>query len=63
MYLQGNSGKTDIENRLMDMRTGEEMYEMYGQSNMETYITICKRDSQLEFAVWLKKLKQGSVST
>ena len=23
-YLQGSSGKTDIENRLMDMRRGEE---------------------------------------
>ena len=33
--------------------------EMYGQSNMETYITICKTDSQQEFAVWLWKLKQG----
>ena len=26
---------------------------------METYITICKIDSQQEFAVWLRKLKQG----
>ena len=26
---------------------------------METYITICKIDSQWEFAVWLRKLKQG----
>ena len=32
---------------------------MYGKSNMETYITICKTDSQWEFAVWLRKLKQG----
>ena len=32
---------------------------MYGKSNMETYITICKVNSQCEFAVWLKKLKQG----
>ena len=32
---------------------------MYGKSNMETYITICKIDSQLEFAVWLRELKQG----
>ena len=32
---------------------------MYGKSNMETYITICKTDSQREFAVWLRKLKQG----
>ena len=26
---------------------------------MEIYITIYKRDSQREFAVWLRKLKQG----
>ena len=32
---------------------------MYGKSNMETYITKCKIDSQWEFAVWLRKLKQG----
>ena len=33
--------------------------EMYGKSNMESYITICKIDSHQEFAVWLRKLKQG----
>ena len=33
--------------------------EMYGKSNMETYITICKIGSLREFAVWLRKLKQG----
>ena len=38
-------------------RGGED--EMYGKSNMETYITICKIDSQQEFSVWLRKLKQG----
>ena len=32
---------------------------MYGESNTETYITVCKIDSQWEFAVWLRKLKQG----
>ena len=32
---------------------------MYGKSNMETYITVCKIESQREFAVWLRKLKQG----
>ena len=32
---------------------------MYGRSNMETYISICKIDSQWEFSVWLRKLKQG----
>ena len=29
------------------------------KSNMETYITICKIDSQWEFAVWLRKPTQG----
>ena len=33
--------------------------EMYGERIMETYITICKIDSQWEFSVWLRKLKQG----
>ena len=32
---------------------------MYGESNMETYITIYKIDRQQEFAVWLRKLKKG----
>ena len=30
------------------------MGKLYGKSNMETYITICKIESQ-----WLRKLKQG----
>ena len=32
---------------------------MYAKSNTETYITICKIDSQQEFALWLGKIKQG----
>ena len=32
---------------------------MDGKSNVETYTTVCKIDSQGEFAVWLRKLKQG----
>ena len=32
---------------------------MYGKSNMETYITICKIDSQRDFAIWVRKLKGG----
>ena len=32
---------------------------MYGKSNIKTYITICKINSQWEFAVCLSKLKQG----
>ena len=31
---------------------------MSGESNMETYITICKINSQQEIAVWLRKLKK-----
>ena len=42
----------------MDTAGGEEGdSEMYGESNMETYITICKLDSQRKFAVCLRKLK------
>ena len=58
--MQGSSGETDIENRLMDMEGWEEGEgEMYGEGNMETYITICKIDSQWEFALWLRELRQG----
>ena len=32
---------------------------MYSESNVETYITISKRDSQWKFAVCLRNLKQG----
>ena len=42
----------------MDMGRGEERVRCM-ESNMETYITVCKIDSQQEFAVWLRKLKQG----
>ena len=33
--------------------------ETYGESNMETYITICKIDSHWKFSVQLRELKQG----
>ena len=38
-YLQGSSGETDIEPYGHGERGGEG--EMYVESNMETYITIC----------------------
>ena len=31
--------------------------ELFGESNMETYFTLCKIDSQQEFALWLWKHK------
>ena len=57
--MQGSNGETDIENRLMDIGERGGDSEMYGKSNTETYITICKIDSQWEFALWLRKLKHG----
>ena len=44
IYLLGSSGGTDIETNGPGKRGGEG--EMYGKSNMETYITVCKIDSQ-----------------
>ena len=35
--------------------------EMYGESNVETYITMWKIDSQWEFAVCLRDSNRGSV--
>ena len=32
---------------------------MHGKRNTETCITMCKTDRQQEFAVWLRKPKQG----
>ena len=37
--------------------------EMCGESNMETYITICKIDRQWECAVGSGNSNRGSVST
>ena len=57
--MQGSSGDTDIENRLMDMGEGGREGGIYGESSTETYITICKIDNQREFAVLLRELKPG----
>ena len=58
MYLQGSNGERHREQTYGHGERGREC-EMYGESKMETYITIYKRDSQQEFAVCLRKLKQG----
>ena len=59
--MQGSNGDTDIENRLIDTGQGLEEGEggMYGESNIEMYITICKIDMQWEFALCLRELKLG----
>ena len=56
--FKGNNGETDIENRLMDMGRGEERVRCM-ESNMDTYIIICKIDRLWEFAVCLRELKQA----
>ena len=42
----------------MDMERGEERMSL-GKELHGNYITLCKIESQWEFAVWLRKLKQG----
>ena len=37
----------------------EGVHELYGESNMEIYNTICKIGSQRDFAIRLRELKQG----
>ena len=60
IYYQGSNGETDIDNSPMDMGRGEEGEgEMYRHSNTEIYNAMCKTDSQWEFAMWLRELKQG----
>ena len=44
------TGNNDTENRFVDT-VGEGEVEMNSESNMETHITICKIDSQWEFAI------------
>ena len=45
MYLQGSNGERHREQTYVHGERGREC-EMYGESNMETYITIYKRDRQ-----------------
>ena len=50
----------DTENRSMDKVGGEEGEgEMYGDSNIGIYLSMCKIDSQWEFSIRLRELKQG----
>ena len=58
IYLQSSNGETDIENSHGHGDRGGEG-EMYEKSNMETYMTIYKIDSQQECVLWLRKLQQG----
>jgi len=56
--LQGSNGETDREQTYGHRERGGEG-ELYEKSNTETYITVCKIESQWEFSVCLRELKQG----
>ena len=45
----------------MDMGRGGNESEMYRKSNMETYITICKIDSQWEFCCVAQETQTGAL--
>ena len=60
--MQGSNGEKDIENRLMDLGKRGREGKMYGESNMETYITIRKIDSQWEFAVMSQETQTGTLN-
>ena len=49
--FSGQQWRNRHREQTMDMRGGEEGGEMYGESNMEIYSTVCKIDSQWESAV------------
>ena len=56
--------KEELKSLLMSVKeetekAGLKLNKIYGESNMETYITVCKIDSQWEFAVYLRELKNG----
>ena len=64
--MQGSSGDTDTEKRLMStVGRGREKGagSICGDSNVDTYITTCKTDGQRTFAVCLRECRRGSVAT
>ena len=46
IYLQGNSGERDIENRFMNKGRGEKRVRNMERLTWKLNVTICKRDSQ-----------------
>ena len=56
--MQGSNGETDREQTHGRGERGGKG-EMLRESNVETYITMLKIDSQWEFVLCLRELKQG----
>lgn len=48
-FIYRAAKEKQTENQLMDTGRGERRGEMYEESHMETYVTICKIDSQLNW--------------
>ena len=63
MYLQGNSGKTDIENRLMDMRTGEERVRCMDRVTWKLTLPYVKQITNGNLLSVSGNTNRGSVST
>ena len=57
--MQGSNGETDIKNKLIDTGRGEERVRCTLRVTWKLNIATCKIDSQWEFAVCLRKFKQG----
>ena len=54
LSMEKQTYRTDLSTWAGEGEEGKD--EMFGKRKKETYVTICKIDSQQEFAVWLKKL-------
>ena len=58
IYLQGSNGETDVQDRLKDTGRGKERLRCKERVMWKLTLAYVKY-SQWEFAVWLRKLKQG----
>ena len=59
-YLQSSSGDADMENRLWT-QWGKEKGDEWGEQHRNIHTTICKTESQWEFAVWHRELRPGAL--
>ena len=58
----GQQWRNRLENKLMDMGTGEERVRCMERVTWK-FTLPCKIDSQWKFSVWFRKFKRGSIST
>ena len=58
-YMQGNKGDPDIKDRLLDSVEGKGG--MIWEESTDTYVTICKMDSQWKSDVWCREPKASAL--